>query len=68
MALLEKHGKALDRGRLPRSVDELGEIDLGLEQKVALHPGQATGGSEVYFSVVEKGQFVPLTDWKRWRP
>jgi branched-chain amino acid transport system substrate-binding protein len=66
VALLEKHGKTLDRAKLPYSVEDLGAVDLGLARKVGFTSGRRPGGSEVYFTVVERGQFVPLKDWKRW--
>ena len=67
VALLEKHGKTLDRAKLPRTVEALGPVDLGLANKVGFATGRRPGGAEVYFTVVERGRFVPLADWKRWR-
>lgn len=67
VALLEKQGKTLDRAGLPRAVEELGAVDLGLSKKVSFTSGRRPGGSEVYFTTVERGHFVPLADWKRWR-
>ena len=67
VALLEKHGKTLDRAKLPNTVADLGAIDIGLAKKVGFTQGRRLGGSDVYFTVVERGQFVPLNDWKRWQ-
>ena len=66
VAVLQKNGKTFDRATLPRAAADLGAIELGLAKKVGFTQGGHPGGSVVYFTVVERGQFVPLKDWKRW--
>jgi hypothetical protein len=67
VALLEKHGKAPSRARLPRTVEDLGDVDLGLGKRVGFSQGGRRDGPGVYFTVVAKGQFVPVADWKKWQ-
>jgi ABC-type branched-subunit amino acid transport system substrate-binding protein len=67
--VLRKLGKDPRRDQLRAAAEGLGELDLGLEQRVALGPARHQAMNEVYYTVVEKGEFVPLpdADWKRWR-
>jgi ABC-type branched-subunit amino acid transport system substrate-binding protein len=67
--VLEKLGPDPVRQGLGKAARSLGKIDLGLKKSAALGPGRQQALDEVYFTVVHKGQFVPMTeaDWKRWR-
>jgi hypothetical protein len=67
--VLRKMGKNLSRARLRETAESLGEVHLGLETPVILGPNRHQAMNQVYYSVVDKGQFGPLhpADWKRWR-
>lgn len=69
VAVLQKLGKDPKREKVRAAAESLKEVDLGLEKPVSLGPGKHQALSRVWFTVVEKGQFVPLTEagWKRWR-
>ena len=66
--VLKKLGPRPERKRLAAAAESLEDIALGIDQKASFAPGkrQALGG--VYYTVVEKGEFVPLRDWSRWKP
>jgi hypothetical protein len=42
------------------------ELVVGMSAFFGLNKHQ--GLDEVYFTTVEEGHFVPLTDWGKWRP
>jgi ABC-type branched-subunit amino acid transport system substrate-binding protein len=69
VAVLEKMRRDPKRQDLARTAESLGTIRLGLKKPAALGPGRHQALDEVYYTVVEKGRFVPLTEagWKRWR-
>ncbi len=66
--VLKKLGPVLDRKGLAAAAESLGEVPLGIDQKAAFGPGRRQALSEVYYTVAEKGEFVPLRDWSRWKP
>ncbi len=58
------------RADLAQAALTTGEIDLGLAQKLSFG-GAASGrqaSDQVYYTVVQGGQFVPLqdADWEAW--
>lgn len=70
VAILQRMGADPQRSDLAQAALTMGELDLGLGQKLSF--GGATGrhqaSDEVYFTVVQDGQFVPLQDgeWEAW--
>jgi hypothetical protein len=57
-------------------VESIQGLDLGISAadrnsaegvRVSFGRERHQGLDEVYFTVIEKGRFVPLTDWSRWR-
>src|SRR5262249_10179968 len=67
--VLRKMGREPRRDRLAEAAESLGEVDLGLGRPGKLGRDRHQALDEVYFTVVEKGQLVPLGEagWKRWR-
>jgi branched-chain amino acid transport system substrate-binding protein len=65
--VLDKLGPEPKRDRLRAAVEAEAGFDLGLGRRVRFG-GKKPGLGRVYFTVVEKGRFVPLADWKRWQP
>ena len=66
--VLKKLGPKLDRKGLAQAAESLGEISLGIDQKASFGPSKRQALGDVYYTVVEKGEFVPLKDWSRWKP
>jgi ABC-type branched-subunit amino acid transport system substrate-binding protein len=68
VTVLQKLGRDPKRQDLARAAEALGKLDLGLNRPAALGPNRHQALDEVYFTVVDKGRFVPLTEagWKRW--
>jgi ABC-type branched-subunit amino acid transport system substrate-binding protein len=65
--VLRKLGPNPRRGDVRRAAESLRGVDLGLGWKVSFSPDCHQARSEVYYTVVRGGRFVPLTDWDRWK-
>jgi ABC-type branched-subunit amino acid transport system substrate-binding protein len=46
---------------------ELLDVDIGLPQRVSFSAERHQAQSPVYYTTVQRGEFVVLTDWKRWK-
>jgi ABC-type branched-subunit amino acid transport system substrate-binding protein len=68
VAILEKMGKSPIREGLAAATESLDNFELGIDVPVSFRSDRHQGSDEVYFSTVEQGHFVPVTDWKRWAP
>jgi branched-chain amino acid transport system substrate-binding protein len=70
VAILQRMGADPQRAGLAQAALTMGEIDLGLGQRLSF--GGATdrrqASDQVYYTVVQNGQFVPLEDgdWEAW--
>lgn len=70
VAILERMGATPKRAELAQAALTMGEIDLGLGQKLSFGGAtdQRQASDQVYYTVVQGGQFVPLQDgeWEAW--
>jgi ABC-type branched-subunit amino acid transport system substrate-binding protein len=66
--VLKKLGPKLDRKGLAAAAESLEDIPLGIDQKALFGPGRRQALRDVYYTVYEKGESVPLRDWSRWKP
>ncbi len=48
-------------------MESLEDLDLGTGTTVSFGPKKHQGSSEVYYTFVQDGRFVTLTDWESWR-
>ena len=51
------------RAGLEDAVFSIRDFDLGIGEQVSFGPDRRQGLQRVYYTVVEGGRFVPLTDW-----
>jgi ABC-type branched-subunit amino acid transport system substrate-binding protein len=65
--MLEALGHDLDRTKLRPVVGAMQSLDLGIDAPASFAPGRAQGLEGVYYTTVDKGRFVPITDWSRWK-
>jgi ABC-type branched-subunit amino acid transport system substrate-binding protein len=65
--VLRKLGPNPRRDRLRAAAESLKDVDLGLDTLVSFGPERHQALDEVYYTTVEKGRFVVLSDWKRWK-
>ncbi len=54
-----------DRAGLEEAVFSIRDFDIGIAERVSFGPDRRQGLQQVYYTVVEDGRFVPLTDWRR---
>ncbi len=54
-----------DRAGLEEAVFSIRDFDIGIAEKVSFGPERRQGLQQVYYTVVEDGRFVPLTNWRR---
>jgi branched-chain amino acid transport system substrate-binding protein len=67
--VLKKLGPNPKREKLRAAAESLKDVDLGLGRPTSLSRDKHQALDDVWFTVVEKGKFVPLTEagWRRWR-
>lgn len=65
--ILKRMGPALEKHRIKHVVESIHDLDLGIGIPVSFGPSRHQGLNQVYYTVVENGRFVRLTDWNRWR-
>ena len=54
------------RERIGEIVEDMQDLDLGINTPVSFGPGRHQGLDMVYYTKVEHDRFVTLTDWKEW--
>ncbi len=64
--VLRRSGGATDRASIRRAFDGIEHLDLGIDTPVSFGPGRTQGLDAVYYTRVDGGRFVPLTDWQPW--
>lgn len=62
---LRRAGPDLDRERFIESVESIKDYSLGLANTLAYAPGDHQGLERVYFTKLEEGRFVLVTDWSK---
>jgi ABC-type branched-subunit amino acid transport system substrate-binding protein len=67
VALLRKLGPNPKRSDVCKVAESLANVDIGLPQRVSFSAERHQAQIPVYYTTVERGQFVVLTDWKRWK-
>ena len=61
--ILQRFDAQPNRSGLERAVFSISDFDLGIGEQVSFGPDRRQGLDRVYYTVVEDGRFVPLTDW-----
>ncbi len=61
--ILRRFDGAPTRAGLEEAVFSIRDFDLGIGEQVSFGPDRRQGLQRVYYTVVEEGRFVPLTDW-----
>jgi hypothetical protein len=54
------------RKRIPQAAESIQNLDLGIKTPFSFGRGRNQALDKVYYTKIEKGHFVPLTDWKQW--
>jgi branched-chain amino acid transport system substrate-binding protein len=64
---LTKMGKNPHKARIKEVVENIKNLDIGIDEKVSFGPTKHQGLNKVYYTTFENNRFVPLNDWNRWR-
>ena len=62
--VLRRAGDSAGREGLERAVFTVQDHELGIGERVSFSPDRRQGLLRVYYTVVDDGRFVPLTNWK----
>lgn len=65
--IFKKMDGSPDKSRIKRVVENIKNLDLGVGAKVSFSPDKHQGLDRVYYTTYEKGRFIPVKDWDRWR-
>jgi branched-chain amino acid transport system substrate-binding protein len=66
--ILRRLGETPDRARIKEVVEQIVDLDLGIETRVSFAPHRHQGLDRVYYTTVQDGRFVPMTQWERVQP
>ncbi len=61
---LRRAGKNLNRDQFIDAIESIGNYDLGIDNKLSFSPTDHQGLDRVYFTQIQNGKFVLITDWK----
>ena len=62
--ILDRLGDRPERSALEDAVFSIRDFDLGIGELVSFGPERRQGFQKVYYTVVDKGRFIPLDSWK----
>ena len=65
--ILHGVGESLSRASLKAFVETVRGYDIGISSVVSFGPERRQGLDDVYYTTVQDGHFVPITDWQRWQ-
>lgn len=60
---LQRLGPQPQRSDLPLVMESIQDLDLGIGVNVSFSADRHQGLDQVYFTTLQNGQFVPVTDW-----
>jgi branched-chain amino acid transport system substrate-binding protein len=55
-----------DPARLKTVVESIQDLDIGIDAPISFGPNRHQALQNVYFAGVERGRWVPVSDWQRW--
>ncbi len=65
--LLKRLGPQPGRAQIAATVDGIQDLELGIGSKVTFAGQRNQASDAVFYTTVDEGRFVPITDWKGWR-
>lgn len=66
VAILQKMDSTPQRREIKEVVENITNLDLGINVPISFSSDNHQGLDEVYYTTVEAGKFVTLKDWKAW--
>ena len=65
--IIKRMGDAPRKSQIKQVVENIRNLDIGIDAKVSFGPNKHQGLDKVYYTTYENGRFVPVKDWNRWR-
>lgn len=65
--ILSRMGRVPEPARIKEVVENIQDFDLGIDTPVSFGRHRHQGLNRVYYTMVEQGEFAPLTRWERWK-
>jgi hypothetical protein len=65
--ILKRMGGSPDKSRIKAVVENIKNLDIGIDARVSFGPGKHQGLDRVYYTTYKKGRFVTIKDWDMWR-
>lgn len=66
VAALRKMENPADMSQIQQAMEAMDHLDIGIGTDVSFSPSRHQGLDVVYYTTVDAGRFVPITDWQRW--
>lgn len=66
-ALLRGRAQAAPSASFSSFIETVREYDIGVANLVSFGPERHQALDDVYYTTVQDGQFLPITDWSRWQ-
>jgi branched-chain amino acid transport system substrate-binding protein len=64
---LKRMGNNPQKSQIKEVVENIKNLDIGIDEKVSFGPNKHQGLNKIYFTTYENNRFVPVSDWNRWR-
>jgi ABC-type branched-subunit amino acid transport system substrate-binding protein len=65
--MLKRMGKTLEKTKIKKVVEEIKNLDIGIDTLVNFGPNRHQGIDKVYFVTYQNNRFIPITNWNRWQ-
>jgi ABC-type branched-subunit amino acid transport system substrate-binding protein len=65
--MLTRLGPQPERAQIGRAVSGIHNFELGMGAPISFDGLRNQGSDAIYYTTVQNGRFVPITDWKGWR-
>jgi len=65
--VLRRIGPSMEKARLRSAAESIRNFDLGIQAPASFSPGDHQALDQVYFTTVEKGHFLPIRSWDKWK-
>ncbi len=65
--VISRMGEFPEREGISTAIEGIEELDLGIGVPISFGPNKHQGLQTIYYTTVEEGRFVPITDWQVWK-